>query len=116
MKSDALIRGNIMRRVWGVYVLRTLTAPSGRLVVDAVAVFAVAFSVSLKNVAANALSSATSLASFSAFALDAFFSTELAVQGLAVVIALITFSILGEMVARLVSSPHQQLAFSNQTH
>ena len=90
MKTDLELRNSIMRRVWGIYLMRQLANPALRLVVLAASVVAVVSSVSVKNVFENALrtSGVSGLANFS---LTALLNTSLAVQ---VSLALMTLVVL----------------------
>lgn len=55
MMSDQELKNTIMRRVWGMYLLRQLTSPAMRLGVFAVALFALVSSVSFTHVFKNVL-------------------------------------------------------------
>lgn len=55
MKTQQEIRDKIMRRVWGVYVVRQLTGLQARIFAFAVIVFGIASSVSISHVFSNAL-------------------------------------------------------------
>ncbi len=85
MMSDQELRKKIMRRVWGIYVMRQLTSPAVRVGVVVGALLVFISSVSVGNVIANALhiSSIPALVNFFVVAAA---NTTLAVQ-LAVSIA-----------------------------
>lgn len=76
MKTELQMRKAIMRRVYGVYFMRKLTAPGTRVVAFLAICLAVASSVSMPNVIANAFHSSDILN----FILTALVNTKSAVQ------------------------------------
>ncbi len=73
------LRRRIMRRVWGIYVMRRLTGVQARVVILAVAAFAVLSSVSVSHVIKNALQ-VQGLPAFLNFSISAVERTSLLVQ------------------------------------
>lgn len=89
MKTELQLRDTIMRRVWGIYVLRQMTSPVLRLGVMGVVAFALVSSVSMKHIVANALAT-SGLSGLARFSLYAVLDTTLFVQ----VLLLLAFALL----------------------
>lgn len=80
MKTEQEITDTIMRRVRVVHARRALLSPRTRFVALLAVCFALAVSVSVKNVVLNAFAAATSWSSFFLFVQSALASTEFFVQ------------------------------------
>jgi len=90
MKTEQELRKKIMRRVYGVYVLRQVTSPFLRAAVFGIALIALFQFVSVKNVLANALQT-SGFSGLTNFLYSAVISTEpsvLVLVSLAVALAL----------------------------
>ncbi len=81
MTSDAKIRARVMRRVWALYWARQLARPAPRAVAFGVLAYGLLSSVSVVNVAVNALAFG-SVAELARFAYVAFVTTTPYVQGI----------------------------------
>lgn len=83
MKTDAQIRARVMRRVYAMYWARELKKPAPRIAFVSALVLGLSGSVSIVNVAVNALSVAGA-ADLAAFFVAAFLGTTAAVQAMTV--------------------------------
>lgn len=79
MNSDSILREKIMRRVWGVYIVRQFTSPALRLGVMGMTAIALVSSVSMKHIVENALAT-SGLSGLARFSLSAFTDTTVFVQ------------------------------------
>ena len=79
MKTDDQIRAHVMRRVRAIYVARQLKRPAPRIALIGALLAGIASSVSVVQVALNALA-VTSFSGFLSFVTAAFLGTTLAVQ------------------------------------
>ncbi len=107
MQTEQELRSKIMRRVYGVYVLRQLTSPMARFIALAVLFFAVASSVSLPHVFANALH-VSSIPGFVNFWAVALASTTLVVQLCSVLVVAVIVWTLRDLVSQ--KGTHAQLS------
>src|SRR3989344_4716283 len=94
MKSEQEMRSYVMRRVYGLYILRQVARPAVRLTILACAFFGIAVSVSLSSVFQNLVNTGDTLA-FLRLAIDAFVKTDFMVQLSATLVA----GILGWLIA-----------------
>ena len=104
MKTNEEMKKVVMRRVWGIYLLRQLMRPAVRLSVFAVAVFAFAGYVSVSSVLQNAYSKGGLIDLFD-FALSAFLNTEVLVQLSILVIGLILVSSIIDLARSIQKQP-----------
>ncbi len=80
MHSEQFLKDKIMRRVHAWHLIRTLTSPVAKTAVLATTFTVIAASVSIKNVAINFANALQTPGSLVSFVVDAFVSTEFAVQ------------------------------------
>lgn len=94
MQSETEIKKKVMRRVYGIYTLRTLAKPEVRLLTLGVVTLVLTFSVSVKNVFSNALAAFSTPGGFLQYVLNALVSTEVSIKILAILfIVLIVFAV-----------------------
>jgi len=80
MEFETKVRNKVMRKVYALYIFRTLMKPRVRFIGLAVFAFIITASVSLKDIFANTLSAASSFERFFNYAADALVTTEVGVQ------------------------------------
>lgn len=80
METDNKIRGRVMRRVWGVYMLRTCMRAEARVAAFTALVLGVASFVSVGDIVSNTVSASSSFNQFTAYAMSALTTTEIGVQ------------------------------------
>lgn len=102
MKSESQLRKSIMRRVWGVYLMRRFAAPTTRVIVFLAICLAIASSVSMPNVIENTLHASNALV----YVLSALAGTKSFVQLGVIAAGLIAIW----SAVDVVRSPEEQLA------
>jgi hypothetical protein len=101
MRTNEEMKSRIMRRVWGVYVVRKLTQPAIRLGVFISACIILAGSVSVPDVFANAFH-VTTLEGLVSFTLAAFTSTSTLVQVAVIAGTIVALSSITDFAKRVV--------------
>lgn len=105
MHTEQELRKKIMRRVYGIYIVRQLTSPLMRFAVLATVFFAIASSVSLPHVFQNALT-VSSIPGFVTFWTVALVSTTVAVKVFTLVAFAVVAWTLWDVVSRSTSRTH----------
>ena len=97
METNIRIRRNIMRRVFFWYTVRTVTSPLAKLAAFLGVFYILGRAVSVRDVLVNAWSALASPLQFGRFVVDALVTTELIVQVVVAVGAVVTIALLVDM-------------------